>query len=97
MRPPASKTKPKASFTGWCATATAVMRIVPSSHTVPGAISTTSTSKAAVEGRSSWAMRALRSASHSAIVPSTKRRVPRGPRMRCGRARPWCQLDMMNW
>src|SRR5919106_1469285 len=69
----------------------------PSCQIGPSANSMTSSSRAAVDGRRSQAMRPSRSARQIAMVASAKARVPAGPKMRCGRSRPWCQLEMISW
>ena len=57
-------------------------KITPSSNSV------ISSSRPAVEGRHSQAMRSSRSLRQTSMVASAKARVPAGPKIRCGRSRP---------
>ncbi len=66
------------------------------SQIVPSSNSTTSSSSAVVEGRRSQAIRSSRSLCQSAMVAAAKAFVPAGPKIRCGRSRPWCQLETIS-
>ena len=83
-----SNRKPKAGSTGRWSTVKALIRKASASQITPSSNSVISSSRPAVEGRHSQAMRCSRSLRQTSMVASAKARVPAGPKTRCGRSRP---------
>ena len=83
-----SNRKPKAGLTGPWSTSKALIRRPSASKITPSSNSVISSSRPAVEGRHSQAMRSSRSLRQTSMVASAKVRVPAGPKIRCGRSRP---------